>query len=62
MTTAETITGIIAGYGAVLSTVAIIKQLAGDRARIKLTVMRNSISAGAKIDHRTPRERCFAAE
>jgi hypothetical protein len=37
----EILTTIIAVYGAVLSTIAIVRQLVSDRAKIKLTVRRN---------------------
>jgi hypothetical protein len=41
MTTTETVTAIIAGYGAVLSTVAIVTQIANDRVKLKLVVSWN---------------------
>jgi hypothetical protein len=41
MKPSEIITAVIAVYGAVLSTIAIVRQLLGDRVKIKLTVKRN---------------------
>lgn len=41
MKPSEIITAVIAVYGAVLSTIAIVRQLLGDRVKIKLTVRRN---------------------
>jgi hypothetical protein len=41
MKTSEVVTMIVAVYGAVLSTIAIGKQLVSDRVRIRLTVRRN---------------------
>ena len=41
MKTSEIITAIIAAYGAVLSTIAILRQVFGDRVNVKLTVKRN---------------------
>ncbi len=41
MSIAEIITAIIAVYGAVLSTIAIVWQIMGDRVKVRLTVRRN---------------------
>jgi hypothetical protein len=41
MKTSETITAVIAGYGAMLSTVAIIRQWKSDRIKVKLAVRKN---------------------
>lgn len=38
MTTAETVTAIIAAYGAVVSTIAVVKQVISERVSIKMTV------------------------
>jgi hypothetical protein len=42
MTTSDIITLVIAGYGAVLSTIAIARQYFGDRVKLKLKVRRNT--------------------
>jgi len=42
----EVVTTIIAIYGAVLSTIAILRQYVGDRVRIKVTVQRNMEMVG----------------
>ena len=41
MTTAEKVTAIIAAYGAVLSTVAVVKQFISERVSVKITVNRD---------------------
>jgi len=41
MTKSEIVTALIALYGAVLSTIAIARQIAGDWVKVKLTVKRN---------------------
>ncbi len=41
MTTSDIITLLIAGYGAILSTIAIVSQCLSDRVKVKLKVMRN---------------------
>lgn len=41
MKKSEIITLVIAAYGAVLSTIAILRQIFGDRVKVKLTVKRN---------------------
>jgi hypothetical protein len=46
MKASEIITAIIAIYGAVLSTVAIVKQLVSDRVKVKVTVSRNMEMVG----------------
>lgn len=46
MDTSDIITLIIAGYGAVLSTIAIVRQLFSDRVRVKLAVDRNRLIIG----------------
>ncbi len=46
MKTSEIVTAIIAIYGAVLSTIAIVKQLISDRVKVKLTVSRNMEMVG----------------
>jgi len=42
----ETITTIIAVYGAVLSTIAIVRQLVSDPVKVKVTVRRNMRMVG----------------
>jgi hypothetical protein len=46
MKTSEIVTAIIAGYGAVLSTIAIVRQLRSDRVKVKLIVLRNRQMVG----------------
>lgn len=46
MARSEIITTIIAVYGAILSTIAIVRQLVADRAKIRLTVRRNMQMVG----------------
>ena len=46
MKRSEIITAIIAVYGAVLSTIAIVRQLISDRVKVKLTVSRNMEMVG----------------
>lgn len=46
MTTAETVTAIIAAYGAVVSTIAVTKQIISERVSIKMTVGFNMITHG----------------
>jgi hypothetical protein len=46
MKTSEIITAIIAVYGAVLSTIAIVRQFVSDRVKVKLTVRRNMQMVG----------------
>jgi|GEM_PF-5748667 hypothetical protein len=46
MKRSEIITLIIAGYGAVLSTITILRQYFGDRVKVKLSVKRNMQMAG----------------
>jgi len=41
MKTSEIVTIVIAIYGAILSTIAILKQLKSDRVKVKLTVRKN---------------------
>ena len=53
MTTAETITVIIATYGAILSTIAIAWQITGDRVKVKLTVQRNILRGRPATRHVT---------
>jgi hypothetical protein len=47
MNTSEIVTIAIAIYGAVLSTVAIIRQLKSDRVKVKLTVRKNREMVGS---------------
>ena len=47
MKTSEIVTIAIAIYGAVLSTVAIIRQLKSDRVKVKLTVRKNREMVGS---------------
>jgi hypothetical protein len=49
MKTSEILTAIVAIYGAVLSTIAIVKQLVSDRVKVKLTVSKNMQMVG---DHK----------
>jgi hypothetical protein len=46
VTTIEIVTAIIAGYGAVLSTIAFAKQVISDRATIKITVLCDMMTHG----------------
>jgi hypothetical protein len=47
MKTSEIITAVIAGYGAVLSTVAIVRQWKSDRIKVKLAVRKNRAMVGS---------------
>lgn len=46
MTTTETVTAVIAGYGAVVSTIAVARQLISERVSIKMTVGLNMETHG----------------
>jgi len=46
MTTAETVTAIVAAYGAVLSTVAVARQIITERVSIKITAHRDMMTHG----------------
>jgi hypothetical protein len=46
MTTADKVTAIIAAYGAVVSTIAVVKQLISERVSLKITVSPNMVIHG----------------
>ena len=46
MKASEIVTAVIAVYGAVLSTIAIVRQWRGDKVKVRLTVNRNRVIVG----------------